>query len=391
MQETIRSRWAPILGTLILLASSARADAAGARVRWAPSTDPLLAGYRVYFRPAGTSYGTPINVGKPAPQSDGAIAYVVSGLTAGQTYYFVVTALNTNNLESGFSREVPLGTVNPCLVDHCTSPTACDIRPAADGSSCDDGLFCNGIDVCEGGTCQVGPAPNCDDGVACTTDRCDEDLARCVHVAQSNCCHTDADCMDNDACTSRERCIAGLCVTTSQSCQGTSCAAAYCDPVDGCGVEPTPDGVSCEPCHDLVLKKLILKGGGDSRLNLRGTFSSDDVVNPAVNGLTFEIADARGTVFYSGSVPPDWFRSSPDATKFRFGASADDLQTTNGISGIVLRLRGTVWSLNVRAAANDLAAGLGQSELAATLRLGGVCAADPQMGCQATSSRALCR
>ncbi len=35
-------------------------------------------------------------------------------------------------------------------------------------ADCDDGLFCNGAETCNAGSCQAGTAPVCDDGVACT-------------------------------------------------------------------------------------------------------------------------------------------------------------------------------------------------------------------------------
>jgi hypothetical protein len=391
MAETIRGRSARVLGVLLLVALATRAEASGARLRWMPSADPRVTGYRVYTRTVGHAYGASVDAGRPAAQSDGSIAYVVSGLTGGQTYHFVVTAYGVAPLASGFSDELTLGTPNPCLVDHCTSPTTCDIRAAADGSSCDDGLFCNGIAVCEGGVCRNGPAPSCNDGVACTSDHCDEALARCVHVSQAGCCSSDADCIDNDACTSGERCVGGSCMSSNEFCVATSCAAAFCDPVSGCGLEPTPDGVTCDPCGVLEPRKLILGAQNEQgMLNLRATFDADTVVDPTTSGLTFEIADTSGTVFYSSTVPPDWFVSKHDGKKFRFAASANQVETTNGITGVVLRMRGSAWSLKVRAASSDLLDGLAQSQLALTLRIGEVCVSDTQLTCESASSRAIC-
>ena len=40
-------------------------------------------------------------------------------------------------------------------------------------SDCDDHVFCNGAETCLNGVCQPGTPP-CDDGIACTTDTCDE-------------------------------------------------------------------------------------------------------------------------------------------------------------------------------------------------------------------------
>ena len=48
-----------------------------------------------------------------------------------------------------------------------------------DDADCDDGAFCNGAESCVAGRCAAGAPPVCDDGIACTTDRCAEDRARC--------------------------------------------------------------------------------------------------------------------------------------------------------------------------------------------------------------------
>ena len=48
------------------------------------------------------------------------------------------------------------------------------------GGDCDDGIFCNGEEICTTRGCQsIGMA--CDDGDICTEDRCDERTARCIY------------------------------------------------------------------------------------------------------------------------------------------------------------------------------------------------------------------
>lgn len=392
MAETIRGRCARVLGALLLVALAARAEASGARLRWTPSVDPQVTGYRVYVRTAGNFYGAPIDVGRPAAQADGNIAYVVNGLAASQTYYFAVIAYGAAPLQSNLSRELPFGTPNPCMVDRCTSLTACEIHAAQNGSSCDDGLFCNGIAVCGDGTCHNGPAPNCDDGVTCTADHCDETLARCVHVSQSGCCTNSADCIDNDACTTGERCYGGSCVSIPAVCAAASCANAFCDPVAGCGLVPTPDGITCATCGVLKPRRIIFGLSGDGgKLTLRATFATESVVDPATFGLLIEIANSSGTVLYSGTVPRDWFVTKEDGTKFRYRPSRGEAELTNGITGALLRFRGGSWSLTVRAISSDLINALGQTQLSATLSFGFLCMSDAQLICEARSSRAICR
>ncbi len=84
--------------------------------------------------------------------------------------------------------------------------------------SCDDGLFCNGVErVTADGSC-ASPGPACDDGADCTLDECDEATQRCAHEPSGDC----ASCSRDD-CTS--------------DCSGKECGD------DGCGE-------SCGTCDD---------------------------------------------------------------------------------------------------------------------------------------------
>ena len=68
-----------------------------------------------------------------------------------------------------------------CTIDSCDEEKDI-ILHIPDDSLCDDGLFCNGIERCDALLgCQAGVAPNCDDGINCTIDSCDEENDTCVH------------------------------------------------------------------------------------------------------------------------------------------------------------------------------------------------------------------
>jgi len=64
------------------------------------------------------------------------------------------------------------------LTDTDPDDTVTDQEPdlyegqCARDSDCNDGLFCNGVEMCVSGRCQAGQAPSCDDSIACTTDLC---------------------------------------------------------------------------------------------------------------------------------------------------------------------------------------------------------------------------
>jgi hypothetical protein len=70
---------------------------------------------------------------------------------------------------------------NVCTTDSCVPATGC--VHANNTVACDDALFCNGHEVCGGGVCQPGTAVNCDDGIACTGDSCNESTDTCDHTA----------------------------------------------------------------------------------------------------------------------------------------------------------------------------------------------------------------
>ena len=81
-----------------------------------------------------------------------------------------------------------------CTIDVCTPEGNCAYDNAPDGTACSDGIFCNGAETCDGGVCEPGAPPSCDDGFACTTDEC--------NVAADECVNTPAACNDDGVCDS---------------------------------------------------------------------------------------------------------------------------------------------------------------------------------------------
>ena len=81
---------------------------------WSPSSDPSVAGYKLYFGTASHDYTGSVDTGSSTTTT-------VSNLVAGATYYFAVTAYDSSGLQSPFSNEasgqfqVPfsLGIANP--------------------------------------------------------------------------------------------------------------------------------------------------------------------------------------------------------------------------------------------------------------------------------------
>jgi hypothetical protein len=84
---------------LVALLISVWARAEQVTLAWDANTEPDLAGYKVHYGTASGSYTTSVDVHKVTTSSIGA-------LTAGQTYYFAVTAYNASGNESGYSNQV---------------------------------------------------------------------------------------------------------------------------------------------------------------------------------------------------------------------------------------------------------------------------------------------
>ena len=158
---------------------------------------------------------------------------------------------------------------DPCTTDACVD-AKCATTPAT--GACDDGDVCTEGEQCVEGACAGGSAKDCDDGDPCTDDSCD---------ATKGCEQTPAvaGCDDNDACTTGEKCVEGVCgggvekscddgvVCTDDSCDGTTgvctneISLALCDDGDPCTSDsacgpdaqgnPACSGGQAKDCDDL--------------------------------------------------------------------------------------------------------------------------------------------
>jgi hypothetical protein len=127
---------------------------------------------------------------------------------------------------------------------------ACNPSPLQGGGDCDDNdpqrspeapERCDGVDQdCDGLTDEDPSLVLCDDGEACTTDRCVE--GACEYDDNR------AACDDGDACTRDDRCLAGECGgDVPRDCDdGDPCTTDLCLPDRGCVSTPLDGG----PCDD---------------------------------------------------------------------------------------------------------------------------------------------
>jgi hypothetical protein len=124
---------------------------------------------------------------------------------------------------------------------------------------CDDLLYCNGIETCDaGGYCQNGPDVDCNDGVDCTMDTCNEDSDSCDNIPD------DAYCDNGLFCDGAEWCDALL------DCQ----AGEYpCGPEETCNEEQDV----CEAEHYCATLPTVSVCIGDA--------NCDGMVDPTDTGL----------------------------------------------------------------------------------------------------------
>ncbi len=270
---------------------------------------------------------------------------------------------------------------NRCTADTCVSGH-CLHAALADGVSCEDGLFCDGAEVCRAGACAPGVPVVCDDGNACTTDVCDESRRACTHTAVSGCCTADAQCAPSDACHTNARCTANRCTDDPVVCPaGGECATATCDPRTGCGTTSLPDGTPCDDGNvcttndvctagtcagtapataALATEALATAADGTTRLTVHttttgltlgatSTFSVRDGLALTATDVHVLLVDDSGTTRFETTVPGSRFVD--DGTRAVY--FDDHRLEGGGFTSIEFRRRAARVAMSVRAAVVD--------------------------------------
>jgi YVTN family beta-propeller protein len=159
---------------------------------------------------------------------------------------------------------------NQCTDDVCDGAGNCAHPNSSAGSSCSDGLFCNGTDACDGSggctnhtgdPCAGGPecaqtcneaggncfdpvtTPCTSDGNVCTDDHCDG-AGACMHSNNT------APCDDGVFCNGTDVCSGGACTHSGDPCTGGPQCAQTCNEVphncfDPAGSACASDGNPC--------------------------------------------------------------------------------------------------------------------------------------------------
>jgi hypothetical protein len=195
-----------------------------------------------------------------------------------------------------------------CTVDSCDEASDTVIH-AANDALCSDGLFCNGLELCDAAEgCQSTAPPQLDDAVSCTTDTCDDILDQILHVPvdalcdDTNACTadvcdaldgctyppTDAPCSDDDPCTGQDACVDGACQGLPILSEGPVCN----------NVDDDCDGETDENCTFGVAGYVM--GGGAAQ----GADATGLTVDGASDVRRFVGASTDGNYIVLSGLPP---------------------------------------------------------------------------------------
>jgi hypothetical protein len=123
--------------------------------------------------------------------------------------------------------------------------------PTANGSGCDDGVFCNGADTCASGACT---GAHTGDPCAANVGDADDDCSESCDEATDGCTAADPNnsaCDDGLYCTGVDTCTGGACVPAGDPCAGTvgdgdtDCSESCNEAADDCTAYD-PEGSSCD-------------------------------------------------------------------------------------------------------------------------------------------------
>ncbi|MGA1825961.1 MAG: hypothetical protein ACMUIP_14995, partial [bacterium] len=242
-----------------------------------------------------------------------------------------------------------------CTEDTCNEATdSCDNTP--NDALCSNGLYCDGAESCDPELdCQAGIAVNCNDGIGCTDDTCNEATDSCDNTPNDaicsnglycdgaetcdpaldcqdgsdpcpgqmcqedsdNCvdCINDSDCDDGLYCNGTETCVGGVCQAgTAVDCSdGVGCTDDSCneatDACDNawpaCGIEDNCCGPACDNTNDpdcavetdtVTITKAEFNVGR-SELKVEATSSYGGSVTLTITGYGDMTYDSRKDIF----------------------------------------------------------------------------------------------
>jgi thermitase len=167
-----------------------------------------------------------------------------------------------------------------------------------DDIECDDGLYCNGQEICNFGVCETGSSVSCaNDGISCTLATCIEDIDDCEQVPDDSLCLPGEICDLNLGCVIPE-CIVNEDCDDTMFCNGQEiCNAGFCE--FGAAIVCN-DGVACtlDACNEVTdICSFVPNNGlcniGESCDLVLGCICNGGVCEPGVVDATISIATLK--------------------------------------------------------------------------------------------------
>ncbi len=160
----------------------------------------------------------------------------------GQTVIVNVTA-DATGLAAGFAGSVLLSVASGDPFSPLDIPVSLGVGLCTSDLDCDDGVFCNGAETCGvNGTCQLATPLTCDDGIFCTADQCNEVANTCEHAPNMAACDNALFCDGIETCDPLLDCQPGTPINCDD---GVTCTADLCEELlNGCTHEPV--GAACD-------------------------------------------------------------------------------------------------------------------------------------------------
>src|SRR5215470_9531586 len=120
--------------TMMMIASANRARGYDAVVAWYPV--PGVAGYRLYTRETGQTYGSGTNIGGLVAGVDGIIRYRKTGLRPDRTTYFAVACYSGSGANSPLSNELSLSPPATATPRRATATPKATATPCNGAAGC---------------------------------------------------------------------------------------------------------------------------------------------------------------------------------------------------------------------------------------------------------------
>jgi hypothetical protein len=149
-----------------------------------------------------------------------------------------------------------------CTDDTCIPATGCQYTP--NNGNCDNGLYCDGEETCDPGSgCQAGTPVDCNDGVFCTIDSCEEFNQSCANVPSSGLCDDTLYCNGVETCDALLDCQPGTPVD--------------CNDGDGCTIDSCDEGA--DMCINTDTRQMLVQ------------VTVEALVNQVTRDVTFVLTD----------------------------------------------------------------------------------------------------